>query len=163
MTYECNDRSKNRSRSTRPPIDSEVSVQEDSNVISIRRNIRDTPSIAIIDTTVSTERGVAGARVGGVRRVVVFEIVPHSLFLPFRHSIDVGKAARRGEGPAPGLTSRIVGRGFGLEDGVAGVDFCGAYCCYVWAAFGVSLGWYVRGRGQLLHGELRVKDGGVGA
>jgi hypothetical protein len=71
---------------------------------------------------------------------VVFEIVPHSLFLPFRDSIDVRKAACRGESPTPGLTSRIVGRGFGLKDGVAGVDFCGAYCCYVWAAFGVSLG-----------------------
>jgi hypothetical protein len=58
-TDQVNDGCEDWSRGTRPTIDREVTVQENGNVIAIRRNIRDAASDTVVHAAVGTKRGIA--------------------------------------------------------------------------------------------------------
>ena len=60
----------------------------------------------------------------------------HGALLVFRDWIHVAESTAGGEVHGVGVPGWIEDCAFGLVDSLSGVDFCGAYVCYVGARVG---------------------------
>lgn len=109
---------------TSPATKPEFSLVVDSDVITVSSDIGIATTDAIINTTVSSEAGVAA--VVGVRRVVGLEERGDGACLIAWDGVDVGETTARGVGNAVGLADRVNNGAFRFENGSSRVNFGGA-------------------------------------
>jgi len=132
--YQSNNGSKNRRRRARPPIDREIPIQKNRDIIPIGRNVRNASPEPVIHAAVSPETRIP--LVVGIRRVVLCEIGREGGLLVGGCGVDVAESSGGGVGAGPGSAGEVVGGAFGLEDAVSGIHFRGADGGHVGAAAG---------------------------